>query len=158
MPIFIKTLTGKIITVEVKPSETMNNIKAKIEYEVNIPCDEQELIFNEMVLPNSGTIAEFHINKESTLTVMRLSRGFMHIIIKMHTGKTVNLDVKPSETVHNVKSKIQDKEGFPPYQQNLIWSGKKLEDSATLADYHIPEKSTFHVVILLRGGTVKVLD
>ncbi|MFS7964475.1 putative Ubiquitin-like domain-containing protein [Helianthus anomalus] len=106
------TLTGKIITLEIKPSETIEEIKAKIEYEVDILCDEQELIFNETVLPNSNSLAELHINKESTLTVMRLSRGFIRIFIKTATGKTITVDVKPSETIHDVKSKIQDKEGI----------------------------------------------
>ncbi|MFS7908439.1 putative Ubiquitin-like domain-containing protein [Helianthus anomalus] len=158
MTIFIKTLTGKIITVEGKSLETINDIKAKIEYEVDIPYDEQELIFNEMVLPNSGNLAEFHINEEATLTLMRLSRGFMHLIIKTLTGKTIPLDVKPSETIHNVKSKIQDKEGIPPDQQRLVWNQKKLEDRATLADYHIPDESIFYLILRLRGGLMKLLD
>ncbi|KAJ0817811.1 putative Ubiquitin-like domain-containing protein [Helianthus annuus] len=145
IPIYIKTLTGKIITLEVKPSETIEEIKAKIKYEVDIPCDEQELIFNEMVLPNSDSLAELHINKESTLTVMRLSRGFMRIFITTATGRTITLFVKPSETIHDVKSKIQDKEGIPPDLQRLIWSGKLLNDSATLSDYHISEESTFRL-------------
>ncbi|KAM0053242.1 putative Ubiquitin-like domain-containing protein [Helianthus debilis subsp. tardiflorus] len=145
IPIYIKTLTGKIITLEVKPSETIEEIKAQIEHEVDIPCDEQELIFNEMVLPNSDSLAELHINKESTLTVMRLSRGFMRIFLTTATGRTITLDVKPSETIRDVKSKIQDKEGIPPDLQRLIWSGKLLNDSATLSDYHISEESTFRL-------------
>ncbi|MFS8024506.1 putative Ubiquitin-like domain-containing protein [Helianthus anomalus] len=126
IPIYIKTLTRKIITLEIKPLETIEEIKAKIEYEVDIPCDEQELIFNETVLPNSDSLAELHMNKESTLTVILLSRGFMRIFIKTATGKTITLDVKPSETIHDVKSKIQDKEGIPLDLQRLIWSRKLL--------------------------------
>ncbi|MFS8024505.1 putative Ubiquitin-like domain-containing protein [Helianthus anomalus] len=139
IPIYIKTLTRKIFTLEIKPSETIEEIKAKIEYEVDIPCNEQELIFNEMVLPNNNSLAELHINKESTLTVMRLSRGVMRIFIKTAIGKTITLDVKPLETIHDVKSKIQDKEALDLHR--LIWSGKLLNyalfnsDCAQVNDY-----------------------
>ncbi|MFS7979779.1 putative Ubiquitin-like domain-containing protein [Helianthus anomalus] len=126
IPIYIKNLTGKIIMLEIKPSKTIEEIKAKIEYEVDILCDEQELIFNETVLPNSDSLAKLHIKKESTLTIKRLLRGFMRIFIKTAIGKAITLDVKPSETIHDVKSKIQDKEGIPLDLQRLRWSGKLL--------------------------------
>ncbi|GJU85533.1 ribonuclease H-like domain-containing protein [Tanacetum coccineum] len=155
MQIFITTFSGKTIYLEVKRSDTIGNVKAKIQEKEGTPVDQQVLSMDGIVLEDSGTISDFNISEESIITLLLKSTGLMSISVKTCFAKTIPLKVKPTDTIGHVKVKIQDKEGIPPAQQVLIFNEMVLEGSGILSDFHIKKESTL-TLLLKSWGLMKI--
>ena len=152
MQIFVRTINGKTISLEIEPSDKIEIIKDKIIAQEGIPPDLHKIIFAGKQLENEKTLAYYNIQKESTLHSIYILKGGMQIFVKSLTGRTFSLDLQPSDTIEYVKDLIQESEGVPPEQQRLIFGGTQLEDNKTLAYYNIQKDCTLHLVLILRGG------
>lgn len=76
----------------------------------------------------------------------------MQIKVKTLTGKLIEIDIEPTDTIMRIKERVEEKEGIPPPQQRLIFGGRALADENTAESYNIKAGSSLHLVLSLRGG------
>ncbi|KAL0089487.1 ubiquitin-related domain-containing protein [Phycomyces blakesleeanus] len=76
----------------------------------------------------------------------------MLIKVKTLTGKEIEIDIEPNDKISRIKERVEEKEGIPPQQQRLIYTGKQMADDVTAKEYQIVGGSVLHLVLALRGG------
>ena len=144
MQIFVKSITGKTILLNIKPSETIDHVKSLIEKREGIPKEHQRLISGKN-LQNYKTISDYNIKNLSTIYMSLRLRSSMPIIIKTLSTKTI-LNVNPFDTISNIKKLIEDNKGIQSENQRLLFNGKSLKNEKTLNDYNINRLSIIHLV------------
>ena len=114
MQIFVKTLTGKTITFDVEASESIGNIKAKIQDMEGVPAEQQSLM---VVLEDGRTLADYNIQKEFTLHLLSLKRDW-YVALQERAGEAIKTFVSIAAKKAEGKGGQNDGqgEGIPPYQ------------------------------------------
>jgi ubiquitin C len=145
--IYIKALDGNSITIDIKPSDTIFNIKEKIYEKRGISTNEQDLFFNRIQLEDAKTLSDYNIHNLSTVNLVILPFKIDNkIFVKTLDGRAITLDIHKKDSVLNIKEKIQDKEGISPNEQKLYCIGRQLVDDRSLNDYYIKNRSILHLV------------
>ena len=158
--IFVQMQTYKTMVLEVLPSDTIEVVKMEIEEEQEeekTPVGQQRLIFAGQHLKNSWTLSDYNIQGECTLTLLIRRENEMQIFVHSFRGKIFALEVKPPDTITEVKAKILEKEEIPVKDQRLMFGGKKLEDTMTLADYKVKEEFRHEMQIHIKPAEDKII-
>ncbi|XP_065854636.1 polyubiquitin-like [Euphorbia lathyris] len=155
MQIFVKTLTG-MITLKVKSSDTIVNVKVKIQDKKGIPTNMQRLIFARQELEDDCTLAYYNIQKDSVLHHIPRPAGRITIFLVTFHGYRITLEVNTSDTVDDLKAKIEVRERVPAHKQFLCNGVKRLDvGNMTLANYNIKEGAVIHYHSPVESGVMK---
>ncbi|ROT65900.1 putative polyubiquitin-C [Penaeus vannamei] len=162
MIIYVKTLTGKTLTIEVTPQDTVEVLKAKIQDIEGVPIDQQRLIFSGNQLEDERTLEDFNISSESVLhLILRLRGGgirmfFLNVVLP--SADVIQPVVNGQTTVSEVKSywkkRIHPLKGR---KYRLMVAQQAMSSSKTLRDYGITSEAVDTMIIYVKTLTGKTL-
>uniref|UniRef100_A0A183CGJ1 Ubiquitin-like domain-containing protein n=1 Tax=Globodera pallida TaxID=36090 RepID=A0A183CGJ1_GLOPA len=146
MQIFVQILSGKMISLEVDRTESVDNVKKMIQQKEGIPIDQQKLFVQ---LEDGQKLCDYNIQNESTLGMALRTQGEIQIYVKTENNKMFKMDMQILDTVHNVMQKVQAMEdNIPITEQQLLFNGVQLNKNLTLFHYNIRNGSTLKLMKL----------
>lgn len=147
MQLFVKA--DRITALDVQPCDTVGSVLQQLQ---GVVPQQQYLLHAGQQLDGSKTLADYSIQHQDVLELLLRIRGGMMIKVKTLTGKEIEIDIEPTDSIERIKERIEEKEGIPPVQQRLIFAGKQMNDEKAARDYNIEGGSVLHLVLALRGG------
>lgn len=144
--IFVKSLTGKTITIDFEKDKTIEQIKDMIEKKEGISKDQQRLLFCAKQLENEKTLCDYGICKNSTIHLVARLDGGMQLYIKTLSDNTITLEVDSSEKIIDIKRRIMEKKGIDVNNQKLIFTGRELKNERVIGETEIRTESSLKLV------------
>ena len=156
MQICVHRSSEQMINLKLKSSDTIKEVKDKIQVKEGIPPDKQRLVFDNEELKDSLSLSDYNIRNKSVLQLIVIPLH-LRISVKTLIGTTIVLQVEPSDTVSMVKDKIKEVEEIPPGPLlSLVYDGKCLNDNLALYQYDIQEDSILYSVY--NGGRFEIMN
>ena len=154
--IHVKTRSGRMITLEVTLEDTIANVKKQIAEKGEIPVECQCLFYGDNELKDYQTLKCHNIHTGSTLFLTQKPLDDMPIFIKMLSGETITLNVKPRTSIKSVKVEIQKQRGIPPGKQSLDFGVHELKEDRMLCNYNIQKESTLYLRVDDQYGSMSI--
>lgn len=139
--------TGRSTTVNIEPFDSIENVRAKIQDKECIPSDQERLVFTVKQIERDRALSGHNIPEQSTPHLPLRPKTGVQMFVKMLNGTQTVIQIEFSDTIEQVKAKIEEQEGIPAAKQRLIFAGKQLENHITVARYNMGKESTFHLVL-----------
>merc|ERR1719428_269832 len=149
MKLTVKMLaTGQVMELDDLPQDiTVLDTKKRIERLEGSLASSQRLIFGGKTLKDDRTLQDCGIQKEALVHVVLRLKNSLTVSIRTMTGKTITLEVKPSDTVHGVKAMIEEIVQIPANKHTLNFAGQRLANHRALSDCGIMDKSTLRLIL-----------
>ncbi|XP_041792761.1 ubiquitin-like protein ISG15 [Chelmon rostratus] len=156
MDLSITMLNGASRTLRLNPQDTVRDLKLLIQTKLGFPPQTQKLVFvNGQMTPlsdDSKPVTSYGLQSGSQVSLLITQPATIQVFVKNEKGQVNTYDIKPDETVGNLKSRVQCREGVAVSQQRLVYQSKEMEDGRRLSDYNVEALSTINLLLRLRGG------
>lgn len=155
MQIAVTTPVGTTITLDVDASDSIDNVRQKIQDQLGAPPAQQLLFFGSTLLEDGRTLADYSIGEGATIRLAYLPStgvGMQVFVRDPDGGAYITLDVFASDSTENIKTKIQNLLGYTPSLQRIYYNGTLLRDGYTLTDYNVQNESRFELIVMVPGA------
>ncbi|XP_042889936.1 polyubiquitin-B-like [Penaeus japonicus] len=154
--VYVKTLTGKTVTIEISPQDTVEVLKAKLEDKEGIPPDQQRIIHDGNQLEDGRTLDSYNIKSEAVLhLILRLRGGgtsmfFLNVITP--SNKVIQTVVNELTTIKELKEMLENEDQtLKSGRHRVMVADKAMENNKTLGDYDITSEAVVRLEKMENG-------